>query len=611
MRGLPLDDAPKIQCRLRLVSGLIALSVIGILLFSPDPRSFNRTAARDFQRLPISCPIQHSALSPGISFSLRHKERGAVQLRTETFDGAPQDGNNPWYDKFYEFEAYLLETLPDVFTTLKLEHFATHALLLTWQGNNDSLPPIVLMAHQDTVPVPFPEETVERWTHPPIAELSAVSELTAAGFSPKRTVILSFGFDEEGGGVLTPDFLSLLKHSARAAAQHGRDSIFATIDEGGGVIEDYFGQTWVLPAAVSFLHFHWRAQHQPTSMDGKGEKCSVNIKVSVNIPGGHSSILLPHTTIDILSTLVAAIEMHQSPVTALCIIDDSQHVLKNKNNFERLELGTPARGTETVGLRVAVTAVKRHKKTVVSPHGPHGSLPCRVRAACESLMSSTARLPIHQLPCMLYYRMIDDELKDVLGCERTWSAAVGILSERSAGDAARLSTTQASCRVIPLAKGVKVNTLPEEAHGIVNHRVAVEDLISRQLSIGEACMIQERYVKLLTPDAAKFNLSVVGFGDEPPVGVMRYLRLDTADASPVMPTTGDTWRVLTGPLLYLWPEAIVALYLRRFRTHLENQKSKGVHIGVCACDTSEPVPNPSMTKNSYSAIYGLFQHWKL
>jgi hypothetical protein len=52
----------------------------------------------------------------------------------------------------------------------------------------------------------------------------------------------------------------------------------------------------------------------------------------------------------------------------------------------------PARGTETVGLRVAVTAVKRHKKTVVSPHGPHRSLPCRVRAACESLTGSMARL---------------------------------------------------------------------------------------------------------------------------------------------------------------------------------------------------------------------------
>jgi hypothetical protein len=58
----------------------------------------------------------------------------------------------------------------------------------------------------------------------------------------------------------------------------------------------------------------------------------------------------------------------------------------------RVVTGTPARGTETVGLRVAVKAVKRHKKTVVSLHGPHGSLPCRVRAACESLTSSTARL---------------------------------------------------------------------------------------------------------------------------------------------------------------------------------------------------------------------------
>ncbi|KAJ7856826.1 hypothetical protein B0H14DRAFT_2578654 [Mycena olivaceomarginata] len=33
-----------------------------------------------------------------------------------------------------------------------------------------------------------------------------------------------------------------------------------------------------------------------------------------------------------------------------------------------------------------------HTKTVVSPHGPHGLLPCRVRAACQSLTSSTARL---------------------------------------------------------------------------------------------------------------------------------------------------------------------------------------------------------------------------
>lgn len=74
--------------------------------------------------------------------------------------------------------------------------------------------------------------------------------------------------------------------------------------------------------------------------------------------------------------------------------------------------------------------------------------------------------------------------------------------------------------MIQLARGVKVNALPEEAHVIVNHRVAVEDSISRsvyfedmyrQLSIGEACRIQERYVKLLTPEATKFNLSVCYF----------------------------------------------------------------------------------------------------
>ncbi|KAJ7301495.1 hypothetical protein DFH08DRAFT_978660 [Mycena albidolilacea] len=479
MRGLPLEDALKPQGRLRLVYTLITLSVIGILL-SPDPRSFNRTAARDFQRLPISCPIQHSALMPGISFSLRHEERvyvqrlqGAVQLRTETFDGAPQDGNNPWYDKFYEFEAYLLETFPDVFATLKLEHFATHALLLTWQGNDDSLPPIVLMAHQDTVPVP--EETVERWTHPPfaghidtegwvwgrgvadckntlIAELSAVSELIAAGFSPKRTVIVSFGFDEEGGGV----------HGARAAAQHleekyGRDSIFAIVDEGGGVVEDYFGRTWVLTAAT---------ERAKKAVDGKGEKGSVNIKVSVNVPGGHSSIPPPHTAIGILSTLVAAIEMHPSPVKP-----------------------SPANPFSTFAICLAEYGI------------PFIDFPAR--------------------------RTIDDELKNALAHERTWPAAAEILAGRSAGDAARLSTTQA-------------------------------------VDIGRDSRIQERYVKLLTPEAAKFNLSVVGFGSEPPAGVPRYLRLDTpggAEASPVTPATGDAWRVFTGTSLHLWPEAIVAPYL--------------------------------------------------
>jgi Gly-Xaa carboxypeptidase len=73
-------------------------------------------------------------------FSLSHKEnvyvkrlQGAVQIRTETFvvrrgGAAAQEGDDPWYDKFYEFEAYPLEMFPDAFHQLSFFACLTDAL---------------------------------------------------------------------------------------------------------------------------------------------------------------------------------------------------------------------------------------------------------------------------------------------------------------------------------------------------------------------------------------------------------------------------------------------------------------------------------------------------
>ena len=69
--------------------------------------------------------------------------------------------------------------------------------------------------------VPAPDSTANRWTHPPfsghydgdfiwgrgseddksnlIAMLSALESLLIEDFGPQRTVVLSVGFDEEGG----------------------------------------------------------------------------------------------------------------------------------------------------------------------------------------------------------------------------------------------------------------------------------------------------------------------------------------------------------------------------------------------------------------------------
>ena len=129
---------------------------------------------------------------------------------------------------------------------------STYGLLYTWQGSDDKLKPLVLMAHQDVVPVPA--STVDAWTHPPfsghydgryiwgrgssdcknqlIAEMETVELLLAADFKPKRTIIMSFGFDEEISGRQGAGHLSKF-----LIDRYGEDSIAAIVDEGAGFSE--------------------------------------------------------------------------------------------------------------------------------------------------------------------------------------------------------------------------------------------------------------------------------------------------------------------------------------------------------------------------------------
>ncbi|KAJ6557451.1 hypothetical protein B0H19DRAFT_1261085 [Mycena capillaripes] len=64
--------------------------------------------------------------------------------------------------------------------------------------------------------------------------------------------------------------------------------VFVIIGEGGGDLEEYFGQTCVGDAGSSDSRL-------------QGKEGSVNIKVSVNVPSGHSCIPLLHAAIGILS----------------------------------------------------------------------------------------------------------------------------------------------------------------------------------------------------------------------------------------------------------------------------------------------------------------------
>ncbi|KAJ5062488.1 hypothetical protein J3E74DRAFT_32895 [Bipolaris maydis] len=227
---------------------------------------------------------------------------GAVKIPTQSYDDMGDIGTDPRWDVFYSFADYLSKTYPLAHATLQLEKVNTHGLLYTWAGTNPSLKPNLLMAHQDVVPVP--DSTLKQWTHPPfsghydgkfvwgrgasdcknqlMAILNAVEALIAADFTPQRTLILSFGFDEEISGGEGAKHLS-----AYLLKKLGHNSIAAIVDEGAVNIESW-GANFAIP--------------------GVAEKGYVDVDIVVRMPGGHSSIPPPHNGIGVASELITLIE---------------------------------------------------------------------------------------------------------------------------------------------------------------------------------------------------------------------------------------------------------------------------------------------------------------
>lgn len=227
---------------------------------------------------------------------------GAVQVPSQSFDGMGKVGEDARWDVMYDLALYLEHTFPLVHSTLQLEKVNTHGLLYTWAGSDASLKPTVLMAHQDTVPVEL--STIGQWTHPPfsgefdgrfvwgrgasdcknslVGILEAVELLVDAGFAPKRTVVLSFGFDEESSGSEGAG------HLAQAIlAKYGKDSVEIIVDEGSGLSEQW-GTLFALPAVA--------------------EKGYIDVDVIVRMPGGHSSIPPKHNGIGVMGELITHIE---------------------------------------------------------------------------------------------------------------------------------------------------------------------------------------------------------------------------------------------------------------------------------------------------------------
>jgi carboxypeptidase PM20D1 len=210
---------------------------------------------------------------------------------------------------FDQLQAYLQRTFPLVHQRLKRQPVNHYGLLYEWPGTNAALKPLLLLAHQDVVPV-LPG-TEGQWTRPPFAgqqaggylygrgalddklnvigQLEAVEALLRAGFRPRRTVLLAFGHDEETQGRRGAGAIAAVLH-----AQHPQLEL--VLDEGGLIKAD----------GVAGLT-------QPVALVGVSEKGYLSLELSATGPGGHSSMPPALTSVGRVAAAVARLEAEPFP----------------------------------------------------------------------------------------------------------------------------------------------------------------------------------------------------------------------------------------------------------------------------------------------------------
>ena len=229
----------------------------------------------------------------------------AIQIQTISHQDRADDQLAEW-DRLH---AWLQATYPAAHAAMSREVVAGHTLIYTWKGSDAALAPIVLMAHQDVVPVT--PGTEADWKHPPFS--GAIAEgavwgrgaiddkgslvtlfegaeiLAKQGFAPRRTVMIISSHDEEVRG-----------EGARAAAAwmkaKGIRAEFV-LDEGQAVISDN-------PITGG-----------PVALIGLAEKGYATLMVTARAPGGHSSAPPKDGGgVVTLSKAVAAIADHPFPM---------------------------------------------------------------------------------------------------------------------------------------------------------------------------------------------------------------------------------------------------------------------------------------------------------
>ena len=278
-----------------MTAGVIALAAIVVTVRTV---AFEPRAALDFGSVQLA-----EAPNVDIARAAQHLAE-AIRFRTVSHQDS---ANNDWRE-WDRFDAWLETTYPAAHAAMNREIVADHTLVYTWPGADATLDPIVLMAHHDVVPVT--PGTEDDWTHPPfdgvvaddavwgrgsvddkgslVGIFEAVEALATSGFTPRRTVIVLSGHDEEAGGTGA-------RMVAEAWRSRGLAPLFA-LDEGLAVVSD-------LPLAG-----------RPVALVGIAEKGYATLRITAPAKGGHSSAPPPETGVEVLSKAVLAVASRPFPM---------------------------------------------------------------------------------------------------------------------------------------------------------------------------------------------------------------------------------------------------------------------------------------------------------
>lgn len=461
------------------------------------------TAAQDIcaQQDPWQVPASLHLPTPPSSSRLAEWISEAVRHDTSVYDdwgplnvNSSADVKDKYAKTFKPFEQWLETAFPNVHRQLRKEVINEHGLLFTWQGSDQNAKPLLLMAHQDVVPVE--PSTTDTWVHEPfsgfideknqvvwgrgssddksglIGIMSALETLAAGevAFQPKRTILASFGFDEESSGSGAESLASFI-HS-----RYADDGIAFIVDEGDEVVRAHASQE---EGGVGI----------PYAAVATAEKGYADIKVIVNTPGGHSSHPPMRTGIGLLSRIVAALE----------------------DRPPKVQLGSPDH-------------------------------PALARYLC-----------LRDAPALQRRRDLARALHQIATRPTSRSALSLFLSSLEEDETYDFKTTQA---VDIIQGGVKINALPERSVATVNYRIDVTESVD-QLKMAVAAVVKAQARKLgleyrgwLGHDAEQQHLTHASKAGSVHLEIVGPL--EPAPRTPLIGQEAAPWRLLSSVIGSVW-----------------------------------------------------------